>query len=192
MISLLGPHNEFMFEDMMLDLELDESPQFSRWRKHIVPFVDIAKDNHELWMVEGDGICRATMGQYFWSSIPAWSLVFMVTRTRTTGMNMRVNGLAELLEWCLARAERRGYYTYYSFSPARYHDAYMRKWAHYVPAFRNYECSVEEYIPAGTSSRFSMFWSLADERTYDEDFIVRRSSLKQEFRKPINKRLGHE
>lgn len=124
----------------------------------------------------------ATMGMYFDEASPIWLLFYMVTSRSSFNYNLKLNGLADLIEHALDIAEGRQVYRYYTFMKKRILPFTYDKWFTYVPRLKNYTFVIEDVIPANTKSKYPLFNNFGFNKIYSEDYIIRSATAQDSVR----------
>lgn len=131
----------------------------------------------------------STMGCYVSSFAPVWVQCYVVSDAVGNTFDVKRNGLENCLNYICNIMEYRGVYTFYSHQKLRFHKLWSRNWQN-LPIMKRYISTVEEVIDSGKVSDYFFHNYISQFQRYKEPFVIRKSSLKYEYRTFIHDEIG--
>lgn len=175
----------FNSRESIFKSEISEKYRDSFW-KTLPLYLDDNRKNNERLMLgafrDGQLLCFA--GMFFWQSLPCWTLTNLKTRTGTSVMGIRRNGLVACYRQMILVAEALGRYRHFFAAPVRGTDEKygLEAFQRLIPELNRYDYVTEAFIPAKCQSVYYFEKLMVGLDNYDHDIHIRCGTLRQEFR----------
>ncbi len=188
--KVLDESHRLQIEDLILEQIQCQNKNQSRelFFRYLDKYLD---SNHHLKYLVGnfsqEGELKSIMGTHLWPSLPYATFNYMFVKRSLSLFNSSKSGLVYCLHKSLDIGESNGIKAYYSVQKLRDVRHKFRTWRAFdTPLTFRYYSLLEGVIKANTSSNYTIFNELLDDRTWPYDMGIWCTRIKPEFERVVN------